>query len=153
MTRKQLRTNRSPDDQRTAHAEDGYTLIEVLVVIGILALLAAVATPQVLRYLGHARTEAARIQIQSISTALELYLLDNGNYPSQQAGLPALVSRPGEAPRWRGPYLKGRDGLSDPWGRAYQYRIPGRSGPFEVFTLGRDNAAGGQGEDQDLVSR
>lgn len=143
----------SLDDRPVAQTEGGYTLIEVLVVIGILALLAAVATPQVLRYLGHARTEAARIQIQAISTALELYLLDNGTYPSQRAGLSALVIRPVDAPRWRGPYLKGNDGLLDPWGRGYQYRVPGRSAPFEVFTLGRDNAAGGQGEDQDLVSR
>ena len=152
MKGKRFQIIRSPN-KPNAEADGGYTLIEVLVVIGILALLAAVATPQVLRYLGHARTEAARIQIQSISTALELYLLENGSYPSQQAGLSALVVRPVEASRWRGPYLKGSDGLVDPWGRAYQYRIPGRSGAYEVFSLGRDNAPGGQGEDQDLVSR
>lgn len=130
----------------------GLTLIELLVVLGILALLATVAAPQVLRYLGKARSETAKVQINAISSAIELYALDNGGYPAAQSGLSALMQPPAGASRWQGPYLKKAEGLSDPWGRAYQYRVPGRSGPFEVFTLGRDNAPGGSGEDQDVSS-
>lgn len=135
-----------------ARGDAGFTLIELLIVLGILALLAGLAAPQVLRYLGTARTEAAKIQINSIASALELYALDNGGYPAQQVGLKALVEAPQGATRWNGPYLKKAQGLIDPWGRAYQYRVPGRGSPFEVFTLGRDNAPGGTGEDRDVTN-
>ena len=133
-------------------ADGGYTLVEVLIVLAIVALLATVATPQVLRYFGQAKTDTARIQLSALASALELYLLDNGSYPPPQVGLGALVRAPAGATRWQGPYLKKPDGLIDPWGRPYQYRVPGRNGPYEIFTLGRDNAAGGTGEDQDLVN-
>jgi general secretion pathway protein G len=132
--------------------EAGFTLLELLVVLGILALLATFAAPQVMRYLGKARTEAAKLQINAISSALELYALDNGRYPPQPPGLAALMQPPPGATRWNGPYLKKAEGLTDPWGRPYQYRVPGRAGPFEVFTLGRDNAPGGTGEDQDVAN-
>jgi general secretion pathway protein G len=137
---------------RRARADAGFTLIELLIVLGILALLTAIAAPQVLRYLGRARTETAKIQINAISSALEIYALDNGVYPSPQIGLNALMQRPHGATRWSGPYLKKADGLFDPWGRPYQYRIPGRVGAFDVFTLGRDNAPGGTGEDSDVAN-
>lgn len=133
-------------------AEAGFTLLELLVVLGILALLATFAAPQVLRYLGKARTDAARLQINAISSALELYALDNGGFPAQQVGLGALMQPPPGAQRWSGPYLKKAEGLVDPWGRPYQYRIPGKAQPFEIFTLGRDNAPGGAGEDQDVTN-
>ncbi len=129
----------------------GFTLLELLVVLGILALLAAFAAPQVQRYLGQARTETARAQLAALSTALELYALDNAGYPLQQAGLSSLLQAPPGATRWRGPYLKKAEGLVDPWARPYGYRYPVGSGGFQVFTLGRDNAPGGTGEDQDLV--
>ena len=137
---------------RLHRAQAGFTLIEVLIVLGIIALLATVVTPQVWRYMGQARTETARVQLSAITTAMELYALDNGGYPSQQAGLVALVRQPQGATRWRGPYLKKAEGLSDPWGRPYGYKIPGRQSPYEIFTLGRDNATGGTGEDQDIVT-
>jgi general secretion pathway protein G len=130
----------------------GFTLLELLVVLGILALLATVAAPQVIRYMGKAKVDTARTQISAISTALELYALDNGAFPAQQSGLAALMQPPPGAARWNGPYLKKAAGLVDPWGRAYGYRFPGRSGQPEVFTLGRDNAPGGQGEDQDVTN-
>ena len=131
--------------------EEGFTLLELLVVLGILTLLATLAFPQVMRYLGTARTETARAQMSAIATALELFALDNGGLPSQQAGLAALVQAPPGLKSWRGPYLKKAEGLADPWGQPYQYRIPGRNSPFEIVTLGRDNAAGGAGEDQDIT--
>lgn len=131
--------------------EAGFTLLELLVVLGILTLLTAVAYPQVIRYVGTARTETARAQMTAISTALELFALDNGGYPSQQAGLNALMQPQPGLKSWRGPYLKKAEGLVDPWGRPYQYRVPGKKSPFELTTLGRDNASGGSGEDQDIM--
>lgn len=128
----------------------GFTLLELLVVLGIIALLATVAAPQVLQYLGKARTETAKAQISAISTALELYALDNGSYPPQQVGLSGLINAPSGAAAWKGPYLKNANGLNDPWGRPYNYRFPGRSGQADVFTLGRDNTVGGTGENQDV---
>lgn len=130
--------------------EAGFTLLELLVVLGIITLLATVAGPQVLRYLGKARTETAKAQISAISTALELYALDNGTFPQPQAGLTALMQAPAGATRWRGPYLKNAEGLVDPWGRPYLYKFPGRNGQPDVITLGRDNAVGGTGEDADV---
>lgn len=130
---------------------DGFTLLELLVVLGILALLTAIVYPRVTRYMGTARTEAARAQIGALVTAVELYALDNGTYPATSEGLAALVEKPASARRWNGPYIKRGSGLLDPWGNPYQYNRPGRSGPFEVFTLGRDNKPGGEAEDQDLA--
>ena len=132
-------------------SDAGFTLLELLVVLGILALLATVGYPQVLRYLGVARTETAKAQISAIATSLELYALDNGGFPPQQAGLNALVQAPAGARRWRGPYLKKAEGLIDPWGHPYQFRVPGKNSPFELVTLGRDNAPGGDGEDRDVI--
>ena len=132
--------------------QDGFTLLELLVVLGILALLATFAAPQVLRYLGKAKTETARLQINAIASAIELYTLDNGGYPPQQVGLSALLRPPPGATRWNGPYLKKAEGLIDPWGRPYGYRNPARNGSFEVFSLGRNNAPGGTGEDQDITN-
>jgi general secretion pathway protein G len=140
----------SPGRRRAADA--GFTLIELLIVLGILALLASFVAPQVLRYMGKARTDAAKVQINAIASALELYALDNGGYPPQQVGLAGLMQAPQGATRWGGPYLKKAEGLIDPWGRPYQYRIPGRAGPFDVFTLGRDNTQGGTGEDTDIAN-
>ena len=133
-------------------ADDGFTLLELLVVLGILTLIATVAAPQVLGYLGQARSQAAQVQIKNIATALELFYLHNGGYPSEQVGLTALVKAPAGVATWNGPYLKAQDGLTDPWGRPYRYRVPGKYGEFDVFTLGRDNREGGNGEDRDVKS-
>jgi general secretion pathway protein G len=138
---------------RPRNKEDGFTLLELLVVLGILALLAAIGYPQVLRYMGTARTETAKAQMSAIATSLELYALDNGGFPPQQAGLTALVQPPSGAGRWRGPYLKKAEGLVDPWGNPYQYRVPGEATPFELISLGRDNVPGGDGEDNDIFYR
>jgi general secretion pathway protein G len=138
--------------RRAVFADAGFTLLELLVVLGILTLIATVAAPQVLGYLGQARSQAAQVQIKNIATALELFYLHNGGYPNEQIGLTALVKAPAGVPTWQGPYLKSADGLSDPWGRPYQYRVPGRYGQFDIYTLGRDNKEGGGGEDRDVKS-
>jgi general secretion pathway protein G len=145
------RAARSPVG-RCKGRDAGFTLIELLIVLAILALLATLVAPQVLRYLGRARTETAKVQINAISSAIEVYALDNGRYPPAQIGLNALLQQPGGAPRWSGPYMKKAEGLIDPWGRPYRYRLPGRFGAFDVFTLGRDNAPGGSGEDTDVTN-
>lgn len=146
-TKRRSLSRRSRDHR---HAQSGFTLLELLVVLGIITLLATIAGPQVLRYLGKARTETAKAQISALSTALELYALDNGTFPPQPSGLSALMQAPQGATRWRGPYLKNATGLVDPWGRPYQYRFPGRVGQPDIFSLGRDNATGGSGEDSDI---
>lgn len=151
MTNGGTRHNRSPRvPAQRDHAEAGYTLLELLVVLGIIVLIATIAAPQVLRYLGKARTETAKAQLSAVSTALELYALDAGGFPPQQVGLQALMQPPPGQTRWRGPYLKRATGLTDPWGQPYRYRFPGRGGQPDVYTFGRDNAQGGADEDQDV---
>lgn len=113
----------------------GYTLLELLVVMGILAALTAMATPQVMGYFGKAKTQSAQLQIENINTALEMYYVENGAYPSASAGLRALVEATPEAPRWNGPYLKNAKTLQDPWGRPYQYSLS-EQGEYNVFSLG-----------------
>jgi general secretion pathway protein G len=130
----------------------GFTLLELLVVLVILGLLAAVATPQVLNYLARARTQAAGIQLHNLAAALDLYRLDIGRYPSDQEGLISLVQAPAALPNWSGPYVKKREMLMDPWGHPYIYKIPGEHGPFDLYSVGADNAVGGQGENQDIVN-
>jgi len=117
----------------------GYTLLELLVVMGILAILTAFATPQLMGYFGKAKTQSAQLQIENINTALELYYMENGTYPSADAGLKALVEATPEAPRWNGPYLKKAKNLLDPWGRPYQYSRS--NGEYEVYSLGPNGKA------------
>jgi general secretion pathway protein G len=133
-------------------SEGGFTLIELLVVLVILGLLAAFAAPQVLSYLGQAKTDAARAQVQNIASILDLYRLNVGSYPSEEEGLNALLEPPPDAPRWNGPYVKRRDVLLDPWGELYVYRYPGEFGDYDLYSLGADQAEGGEGEDQDITS-
>lgn len=130
----------------------GFTLVEVLVVLGILTFLAVIVAPQVIGYLGKAKTDTARIEIENISTALDLYRLDVGSYPNEQDGLDALIQAPSDAERWNGPYLRKPEAINDPWQRPYIYRMPGEHGDFDLYTLGADNAPGGEGEDQDVVN-
>ena len=132
--------------------EAGFTLLELMVVLVILGLLAATAAPQVMKYLGRAKSDAAALHVRSLVTALDLYRLDVGTYPSQAEGLHALVERPNGQARWSGPYLTKKDMLTDPWGRTYLYRFPGERAEFELFTLGADNAVGGDGESRDITS-
>ena len=134
----------------------GFTLIEMLVIVAIIAVLAAVVAPEVFRNMGDANAGAARQQIELMGTALDGYRLDNHAYPSTEQGLSALRVEPvtGERPRkWRGPYLK-RAVPNDPWDRPYVYVPPGRHDPrgYDLYSLGRDGREGGEGEDADVTS-
>ena len=130
----------------------GFSLIELLVVLVILGLLAGLVGPRVMRYLGGAKTDTAKLQIADLGAALDIYRLETGNYPSTDEGLQALMADPGDKPGWNGPYLKKKTLPKDPWGKPYQYAYPGEHGDFDLFTLGRDNAPGGEGEDEDMNS-
>ncbi len=130
----------------------GFTLIELLVVLVILGLLAGLVGPQVMKYLGDSKTKTAKLQISNLSGALDMYRLEVGRYPNNQEGLEALVSEPGGAKNWNGPYLKKKDLPKDPWGYDYQYKYPGDNGDFDLYSLGADNSQGGDGEAQDVVS-
>lgn len=133
----------------------GFTLIEMVVVLAVIALLVGLVGPQIVGRVTEARGTTAKAQIDLFSTALENYRLDNGSYPTTAQGLAVLRQRPaqGSVPtNWRGPYLR-KEIPVDPWNRAYQYRSPASGAPFEVLTYGRDGNAGGTGEDADLSSR
>ncbi|MEE9139278.1 MAG: type II secretion system major pseudopilin GspG [Alphaproteobacteria bacterium] len=130
----------------------GFTLLELLVVLAILGFLATIAVPQVLKYLSGAKTKTAVIQVQQLGATLDLYRLDIGRYPTDEQGLEALLEPPPDAENWNGPYLKKQDMLMDPWGNIFDYRYPGRHGEYDLYTLGADEAEGGEGEDQDIVS-
>jgi general secretion pathway protein G len=132
--------------------EAGFTLIELLVVMVIMVLLASLVAPRVIGYLGSSRTKAAKIQIESLSTSLELFKLDTGRYPNAREGLVALVQQPSDARAWSGPYLKVDRVPLDPWGQPYHYRYPGQRAAFDIYSLGADNREGGEGEDQDVAS-
>src|SRR3569832_2912770 len=118
--------------------EDGYTLVELLVVLAILGLLATIATTQVLRYFSSAKMSTAHAQVESLSSALDLYKLDVGRYPSSQEGLVALKAKPATAENWNGPYVKPNTSLNDPWGKPYAYASPGRHGEFDLSSTGPD---------------
>jgi len=130
----------------------GFTLIELLVVLVILVLLATLVGPRVIGYLGSSRSKAAKVQIESLSSALELFKLDTGRYPTTSEGLRALVQSPGSVSGWNGPYLTKREVPNDPWGRPYNYRSPGQHGSYDVYSLGADNQPGGSGENEDINS-
>jgi general secretion pathway protein G len=134
------------------YRESGFTLIELLVVLAILGMLVAMVTPQVLKYLGRAKTDSARIQIENISGALDLFRLDVGRYPNQSEGLRALVEGPAGLSVWNGPYLKQKGIPLDPWGHAFNYKAPGDHGEFDLYSLGADGAPGGTGENQDVTN-
>jgi general secretion pathway protein G len=152
--RARLSRRKGPVDRerRRAGGEAGFTLVELLVVLVILVLLASLVAPRVIGYLGSSRSKAAKVQVQSLSTALELYKVDIGRYPSSSEGLKALVEAPPGAASWNGPYLTKKDVPNDPWGKPYSYRSPGQHGAFDISSLGADNQPGGTGENEDITS-
>jgi general secretion pathway protein G len=131
-------------DRRVTRREAGFTLVELLVVLAILGLLVGIAVPQLFKYFSRAKEDAARIQIQTIASDLDLFLLDVGRYPSEQEGLKALVEQPASLERWAGPYISQASIINDPWGRPYVYKVPGRNRTaYDLYTLGPDGNATG----------
>ncbi len=125
----------------------GFTLIELLVVLAILAMLAGLVGPKVMDALGSSKSKAAKVQIEDLSAALDMYRLDLGNYPKE---LSALVESSGS--NWNGPYLKKRKLPKDPWGNDYVYRFPGEHGDFDIVSYGADGQPGGEGDNRDITS-
>jgi general secretion pathway protein G len=130
----------------------GFTLIELLVVLIILGLVASIAGPNVLNYLGSSKSKTAQLQIKEIESSLELYFLDTGSYPNSNQGLKLLVSNETNIPGWNGPYFKKGVLPVDPWGNDYRYRSPGEHGVFDLYSLGADNQPGGEGDGKDIVN-
>jgi general secretion pathway protein G len=128
---------------RRREGEAGFTLVEMLVVITIIAMIMALVAPRVLNYLGESKIKAAKIQIESFGSALDLYYLDEGHYPTTSEGLGALVQRPDNSATWNGPYLKGGAVPNDPWGNAYTYRSPGEHGAYDIVSYGPDGQKAG----------
>lgn len=135
-----------------SRAPRGFTLIELLVVLAIIGLLAGLVGPQVIKHLGESKTKAARLQIEELSSSLDMYRLDVGRYPPSDEGLEALIEQPASAKFWNGPYLRKKKVPLDPWNNPYHYVSPGQHGKFDVFSLGADGAEGGEGEDRDILS-
>lgn len=137
---------------RTIRKLPGFTLIELLVVLLILGLLAGLVGPRVLRYLGGAKTDTAQLQIEEFGASLDLFHLEVGRYPTTEEGLQGLAEEPTGVANWHGPYVKKKNIPPDPWGNPYHYISPGQNGDYDLFSLGRDNADGGEDEDSDVVS-
>ena len=129
----------------------GFTLIELLVVLVILGLLAGLVGPRVIKHLGDSKTKTAMLQIEELSSALDLYRLEIGTYPTTEQGLEALVEKPAGVDQWNGPYLRKATVRLDPWGEPYRYRSPGEHDDFDIYTYGADNAEGGEGEARDVL--
>ena len=120
----------------------GFTLVELLVVLVILGLVMGLVGPRVLGYLSSSRERTAHLQIESFNSALDLYFLDNGRYPTNSEGLEALVRHPASEPHWAGPYLKQANVPSDPWGNPYTYHTPGKTGAYAITSAGPDGKGG-----------
>lgn len=146
-------SDHSPQNTPPRAAPDaGLTLLELLVVITILVALTVAIGTVALNYLGGAKSDSARLQMTQIEAGLDLFRLDVGRYPSDAEGVAALVERPATAEGWNGPYLRRRAALVDPWGASFHYAAPGRAGPYDLFSLGSDQAEGGEDDARDIVN-
>ncbi|MDR1662530.1 MAG: type II secretion system major pseudopilin GspG [Azoarcus sp.] len=135
---------------RPFHRRAGFTLLELLVVLAILALLGGLVGPKVMNQLSGAKTKTAGVQIKGLENAAQMFKLDVGRYPSTAEGLGALAVRPATATGWNGPYLEKNALPKDPWGNDYLYESPGRHGDIDIYTLGKDKSPGGEGENADV---
>jgi general secretion pathway protein G len=133
----------------TFQRRNGFTLLELLVVIVIIGLLAGYVAPKYFSQVGKSEVQVARAQIDALEKSLDQYRLDVRRYPSADEGLAALVTKPSNEAGWNGPYLK-KAVPKDPWGHSYVYRTPGQRSDFDLFSYGRDGKPGGTGEDADV---
>jgi general secretion pathway protein G len=139
-------------NHRPLESQQGFTLIELLVVMIIIGLLAALVVPKMFGKVGKAQRQATQAQIELFATALDVYRLDVGSYPTTEQGLAVLLQKPHGVERWDGPYLP-KDIPMDPWQKPYLYRSPGDQGrPYELMSYGSDGAPGGEGDGKDIVS-
>jgi len=139
-----------PDRPGPNAGQAGFTLVEMLVVITIIGLIMGLIGPRVLSYLGESKVKAAKIQLQSFASALDLFYLDAGRFPSTAEGLAALVRQTPGVAAWNGPYLRGSTVPNDPWNHGYVYRSPGERGPYDIVSYGADGQEGGSGVAADL---
>jgi general secretion pathway protein G len=138
--------------QMNKRKQTGFTLLELLVVLGIIAMLAGLVGPAVMKHMGESKVKAAKVQIEDLAQTLDMYKLDVGSYPTSEQGLNALIESPDGAQRWNGPYLRKSKVPLDPWNNEYKYNSPGEHGKFDIVSLGADGKEGGEGEDKDLAS-
>lgn len=121
----------------------GFTLVEMLVVLAIIGSIVGLVGPRVLNYLSESKVKTAQIQMENLASALDLFYLDAGRYPSTEEGLVALMQRPNGVMSWNGPYLKSSGVPKDPWGHSYSYRSPGQNGgPYDIASNGPDSRTG-----------
>ena len=125
-------------------------MIELLVVLVILGLLGGIVGPRLLKHVGQAKTDTAALQIEDLSAALDVYMLEIGRYPSTEQGLAALVVAPSDEEKWNGPYLRKAKVPDDPWGQPFHYRSPGEHGDYDLFSYGADDAPGGEKDARDV---
>ncbi len=141
-----------PIQHRYIHIKNqGFTLLELLVVIVIIGLLASIAAPKLFSQIGKSETKTASAQIEALGLGLDQYRIDVGQYPTTEQGLIALNKNPGNVPKWAGPYLK-KSVPDDPWGKPYLYKSPGEHGDYDLSTLGKDGQLGGTSDAQDVLS-
>jgi len=136
---------------RRFRAHTGFTLLELLVVVAIIALLVGYVGPRLFGQLGKSEITTAKAQIDALEKAVDQYRLDTGHYPTTELGLAALVNKPQSEPKWNGPYLR-KDVPLDPWGKAYVYKQPGEKGEYDIVSFGKDGQPGGTGENADITN-